>query len=166
MGDEGLVGRLEETWGRIPQSLRLDNGSDFTARVVKDWLKAVDVRTLYIEPGSPWENGYVESFNGTLRDECLNVHWFDDLTDARRKLQAWQREYNEIRPHRSLNELSPQEFKARWTQQRQKSTDWMDQYMGSPHLQENSHMQWPGLRGEGPELSHHASKKLRRRNRR
>ena len=57
-----------------------------------------------------------ESFRGTLRDECLNVHWFDDLTDAQRKLQAWQREYNETRPHRSLNELSPQEFKAFWTE--------------------------------------------------
>ena len=58
-------------------------------------------------PGNPTDNAWIESFNGTLRDECLNVHWFDDLTDARRKLQAWQREYNESRPHRFLNELSP-----------------------------------------------------------
>ena len=61
----------------------------------------------YSRPGKPTDNAWIESFNGTLRDECLNVHWFDDLTDARRKLQAWQREYNENRPHRFLNELSP-----------------------------------------------------------
>ena len=82
--------------------------------------------------GKPTDNAWIESFNDTLRDECLNVHGFDDWTDARRKLQAWQREYNEIRSHRSLNELSPLEFKARWTQQRQKFTDGMDQLNGVP----------------------------------
>ena len=66
---------------------------------------------------SPTDKARIESLNGPLRDECLNVYWFDDLTDARKKLQAWQREYNETRPHRSLNELSPQEFKALWVQQ-------------------------------------------------
>ena len=67
-----------------------------------------------VERGLPTDNAWIESFSGTLRDACLNVHWFDDWTDAQRKLQAWQREYNDTRPHRSLNELSPQEFKALW----------------------------------------------------
>ena len=100
----------------VPDYLRSDNGSEFTARLVRNWLERVGVKTLFIEPGSPWENGHIESFHGTLRDECLNVHWFDNLTDAQKKLQAWRREYNETRPHRSLNELSPQEFKALWAQ--------------------------------------------------
>ncbi len=72
----------------------VDNGSEFTAQAVRDWLKAVGVRTLYIEPGSPWENGYVESFNGKLRDELLNVEVFDTLWEAR--------EYNQRRPHSAL----------------------------------------------------------------
>ena len=72
----------------------------------------------FSRPGKPTDNAFIESFNGSLRDECLNVHWFDDLTDAQEKLQAWRREYNEIRPHRSLDELSPLEFKARWAERR------------------------------------------------
>ena len=72
----------------------------------------------FSRPGKPTDNAFIESFNGSLRDERLNVHWFDDLTDAKKKLQAWRREYNEIRPHRSLDELSPLEFKAQWTQNR------------------------------------------------
>ena len=96
-------------------------------RLVDLWAYANGVVMEYSRPGKPTDNAWIESFNGTLRDECLNVHWFDDLTDAKTKLQAWQREYNETRPHRSLNELSPQEFKARWTQQRQKFTDAVDQ---------------------------------------
>ena len=86
----------------------------------------------YSRPGKPTDNAMIESFNGTLRDECLNVHWFDDLTDAQRKLQAWQREYNETRPHWSLNELSPQQFKALWAPQnvRNSLTGWTKN--GSP----------------------------------
>ena len=110
-----------------PKRIHCDNGSEFAGRLVDLWAYANGVVMEYSRPGKPTDNAWIESFNGTLRDECLNVHWFDDLTDARRKLQAWQREYNEIRPHRSLNELSPQEFKALWTQQRQKFTDGVDQ---------------------------------------
>ena len=73
---------------------------------------------LIIQPGKPTQNAFVESFNGKLRDECLNVHWFDDLTDAKQKTQAWQDDYNESRPHRSLNDLSPLQYKARWAERR------------------------------------------------
>ena len=94
--------------------IQTDNGSEFAGRLVDLWAYANGVVMEYSRPGKPNDNAWTESFNGTLRDECLNVHWFDDLTDAQRKLQAWQQEYNETRPHRFLNELSPQEFKALW----------------------------------------------------
>ena len=67
----------------MPEFIRSDNGSEFTAQAVRDWLQAVGVRTLYIEPGSPWENGYIESFNGKLRDELLNMEIFDTLGEAK-----------------------------------------------------------------------------------
>ena len=81
----------------VPEYIRSDNGSEFTAQAVRDWLKAVGVRTLYIEPGSPWENGYVESFNGKLRDELLNVE-VDTLWEAKVLVERWRREYNQRRP--------------------------------------------------------------------
>ena len=99
-----------------PKRIHCDNGSEFAGRLVDFWAYANGVVMEFSRPGKPTDNAMIESFNGTLRDECLNVHWFDDLTDAQRKLQAWQREYNETRPHRSLNELSPQEFKALWAE--------------------------------------------------
>ena len=86
----------------VPQYIRSDNGSEFTAQAVRDWLRAVGVRTLYIEPGSPWENGYVESFNGKLRDELLNVEIFDTLWEAKVLVERWRREYNQRRPHSAL----------------------------------------------------------------
>ena len=84
MNHQDVLERLAELFvGRgVPEYLRSDNGSEFTARVVRHWLKAVGVRTLSIEPGSPWENGYVESFNGKLRDELLNVEVFETLKEA------------------------------------------------------------------------------------
>ena len=72
----------------------------------------------FSRPGKPTDNAYIESFNGRLREECLNVHWFEDLTDARAKLQVWKQEYNEERPHRSLKNLTPLQDKAQWHQQR------------------------------------------------
>ena len=86
----------------VPEYIRSDNGSEFTAQAVRDWLKAVGVRTLYIEPGSPWESGYVESFNGKLRDELLNMEVFETLREARVLVQRWRREYNQRRPHSAL----------------------------------------------------------------
>lgn len=101
-----------------PKRIYCDNGSEFSSRLVDLWAYANKVVMEFSRPGKPTDNAFIESFNGTLRDECLNVHWFDDLTDAKIKLQAWQREYNESRPHRSLNELSPLQYKARWAERR------------------------------------------------
>jgi len=86
----------------VPAYLRSDNGSEFTARRVREWLTKVGVQTLFIEPGSPWENGYVESFNGKLRDELLNREIFDTLLEAKVLIERWRREYNTIRPHSAL----------------------------------------------------------------
>lgn len=94
-------------WRGAPKHLRSDNGSEFTAHKVRDWLKRVDVKTAFIEPGSPWENGYCESFNGKLRDELLNPELFDTLLEARVLVERWRRYYNELRPHSALGYRPP-----------------------------------------------------------
>ena len=91
----------------IPKHIRSDNGPEFTAKAVRKWLERLGVKTLFIEPGSPWENGYVESFNGKLRDELLNREIFTTLTEARILIEQWRREYNHIRPHSSLGYRPP-----------------------------------------------------------
>ena len=91
----------------MPEHIRSDNGPEFTAKVVRGWLKRLGVRTLYIEPGSPWENGYIESFNGKLRDELLNTEIFDTLLEAKVLTEQWRREYNQVRPHSSLGYRPP-----------------------------------------------------------
>ncbi|MDD3021922.1 MAG: IS3 family transposase [Alphaproteobacteria bacterium] len=91
----------------IPDHIRSDNGSEFTAKSIKAWLPKLGVETLYIEPGSPWENGYNESFNGRLRDECLNGETFYTLKEAQVILEQWRHHYNHIRPHTSLGYKPP-----------------------------------------------------------
>ena len=91
----------------VPAHLRSDNGAEFTAKKVRQWLARVGVTTLYIEPGSPWENGYVESFNGKLRDELLNQEIFYTLREAQVLIEAWREEYNRRRPHSSLGYRPP-----------------------------------------------------------
>ena len=100
----------------VPQCLRSDNGPEFIAARVKDWLKGQGIETLYIEPGSPWQNGRGESFNGRLRDECLNVEWFRNLREAMIVVESWRRHYNNERPHSSLDYRTPSEFYAVYKQ--------------------------------------------------
>lgn len=90
-----------------PEHIRSDNGSEFTAQAVRQWLANTGVRTLYIEPGSPWENGYCESFNGKLRDELLDREIFYTLREAQVLIERWRVEYNTFRPHSSLNYRPP-----------------------------------------------------------
>ena len=90
-----------------PAYIRSDNGPEFVARAVRRWLARIGVQTLFIEPGSPWENGYIESFNGRLRDEHLNRERFDTLLEAQVLIEMWRHEYNQIRPHSSLGYRSP-----------------------------------------------------------
>ena len=91
----------------IPEHIRSDNGSEFTAREVRRWLSRLGVKTLFIEPGSPWENGYIESFNGKLRDELLNREIFTTLTEAQVLIADWRKDYNQVRPHSSLHYKPP-----------------------------------------------------------
>jgi putative transposase len=90
-----------------PEHIRSDNGSEFTAQAVRQWLERTGVRTLYIEPGSPWENGYCESFNSKLRDELLDREIFYTLKEAQVLIERWRREYNTFRPHSSLGYRPP-----------------------------------------------------------
>ena len=94
----------------VPEHLRSDNGPEFIAMAMRDWLKQVNVGTLYIEPGSPWENGYAESFNSKFRDEFLNAEEFDTVVHARALAGTWQADYNDQRPHSALDYLTPNEF--------------------------------------------------------
>jgi len=91
----------------VPDYIRSDNGPEFTSKVVREWLRNVGVKTLYIEPGSPWENGYIESFNGKLRDELLDREIFDTLWEAKVLIERWRIEYNTRRPHSSLGYRPP-----------------------------------------------------------
>jgi len=91
----------------LPERIRSDNGPEFCAKTVREWLDRFDVGPLFIEPGSPWENGYCESFNGKLRDELLNREIFYTLAEARALIEDWRREYNTIRPHSSLEYRAP-----------------------------------------------------------
>jgi transposase InsO family protein len=107
--NDEVMGRLTQLFVEkgAPCYLRSDNGPEFTAKATREWLSSVGVRTLYIEPGSPWENGYIESFNGKLRDELLNRELFDTLLEAEVLVERWWRHYNAVRPHSSLGYRPP-----------------------------------------------------------
>jgi transposase InsO family protein len=109
LDSEDVLEVLDDLFMRrgIPEHIRSDNGPEFTAEVVRAWLETLEVKPLYIEPGSPWENGYVESFHGRLRDELLNGEIFDTLWEARVLLEQWRREYNAVRPHSALGYRPP-----------------------------------------------------------
>jgi putative transposase len=91
----------------VPEHIRSDNGPEFTARAVRRWLGKLGVKTLFIEPGSPWENGYIESFNGKMRDELLKREIFTTLEEAKVLIEQWRREYNQVRPHSALRYQPP-----------------------------------------------------------
>lgn len=109
IGAQEVIELLAEVMLRrgIPEHIRSDNGSEFTAKALTEWLGRIGAKPLYIEPGSPWENGYCESFNGTLRDELLNGEIFYSLNEARIVIERWRKEYNEVRPHSSLGYRPP-----------------------------------------------------------
>lgn len=97
----------------VPQAIRSDNGPEFIAQAIREWLGRVSVETLYVAPGSPWENGYAESFHSKLRDEFLSQEVFESVSAARRQTAAWREDYNHYRPHSSLGYQTPAEFAAR-----------------------------------------------------
>ena len=94
----------------LPATTLSDNGPEFTGKALDAWAYQRGVKLQFIRPGKPVENGYVESFNGKLRNECLNQHWFTDLLDARRLIDEWRIDFNEVRPHSSLDGMTPKEY--------------------------------------------------------
>ncbi len=103
-----------------PETIRCDNGPEFTSRHFLAWCEGRQIALLHIQPGRPMQNGWVESFNGRLRDECLNANWFTTMADARQKIEAWREEYNGERPHSSLGYRTPSEFAATLEMQRER----------------------------------------------
>ncbi|TWT41520.1 IS2 transposase TnpB [Botrimarina hoheduenensis] len=112
---EDVIDTLAELFAMhgVPEHIRSDNGSEFTAKAIRRWLGQLGVGTLYIEPASPWQNGYAESFHSRLRDEFLAVEEFESLAAARKLTAAWREDYNHHRPHGSLGYLTPAQFAAR-----------------------------------------------------
>jgi putative transposase len=104
-----VLERLRSERG-LPSVIITDNGSEFTSRAFDAWAYARGVKLEYIQPGKPVQNCFIESFNGSLRDECLNLHWFVSLRDAQEAIERWRVDYNQIRPHSSLGERTPEEF--------------------------------------------------------
>jgi transposase InsO family protein len=100
---------LAAAWG-APAFIRSDNGSEFIAQIIQDWCERADIQTLYIEPGSPWQNGFIESFHSRFRDECLNQEIFFSIAETRVVVEDYRRLYNEERPHSSLGYQTPDEF--------------------------------------------------------
>jgi len=104
-----VLERLREQRG-LPQVLVMDNGPEFAGRALDVWAYGQGLSLHFIDPGKPVQNAFIESFNGKMRDECLNEHWFLSLQEAREKIEAWRKDYNEVRPHASLGNRTPKEF--------------------------------------------------------
>lgn len=121
LADQSLTGeKVAQAWEPLvaqrgtPRAITVDNGSEFASRVMDAWAYRHGIQLDFIRPGKPVENGFIESFNGRLRDECLNVEMFCTLEDVRQKLSCWQEDYNRLRPHRSLQDQAPATFVAHW----------------------------------------------------
>jgi putative transposase len=110
-----VLEQLKE-WRGLPQIIQVDNGSEFTSRVLDQWAYTNKVKLHFIEPGKPTQNGHIESFNGKLRDECLNTEWFTSLDEARTLIESWRNDYNDVRPHSALDQMPP----AVWAQKQAK----------------------------------------------
>jgi putative transposase len=131
----GVIQRAIEEYG-LPQHIRSDNGSEFIAGTIRDWMSQKQIKTIYIKPGSPWEQPFIESFHDKFRDECLNREIFATLAEARVIIEMWRSEYNQRRPHSSLGYLSPDRFAAAQdivTSNRERSKDkrWAGDKLGS-----------------------------------
>jgi putative transposase len=106
-----VLERVREGRG-LPKKIKVDNGPEFISRALDAWVYFNKVKLEYSRPGKPTDNPHIESFNGSLRDECLNIHWFMSLEDARQKIENWRKDYNEFRPHSGLTYKTPAEFAA------------------------------------------------------
>lgn len=107
-----ILDQVIESYGR-PKQILTDNGPEFTCIAMYEWIDDQKIEHLFIDPGKPMQNGYVESFNGKLRDEFLNEHWFRSLDEIKKRLELWRHEYNYIRPHSSLDNLTPRAYRQK-----------------------------------------------------
>lgn len=107
-----VLDRLSEQRG-LPESITVDNGPEFAGKTLDEWAYRKGVKLNFIQPGKPVQNAFVESFNGRLRDECLNESWFKNLNEARAIIEDWRIDYNRVRPHSSLDNLTPEEYAER-----------------------------------------------------
>jgi putative transposase len=107
---------LKRFTGRQPSRIQVDNGSEFISKAPDKWAYENDVVLDFSRPGKPTDNAFIESFNDSFRDECLNTHWFLSLDDARKKIESWRRDYNDFRPHSSLDNMTPSEYKKNYEQ--------------------------------------------------
>lgn len=105
-----IVTRISWLCGQTPDRIQVDNGSEFISKALDKWAYDHGVTLDFSRPGKPTDNPYIESFNGSFRDECLNLNWFLSIEDARRKIEAWRQEYNAYRPHSSLDDQTPDEY--------------------------------------------------------
>jgi putative transposase len=107
-----VMTRLQQELGVVPERIQVDNGSELISKALDRWAYDQHVTLDFPRPGKPTDNPYIESFNGSFRDKCLNVHWFLSLADAQEKIEHWRQEYNGFRPHSSLQNLTPDEVVA------------------------------------------------------
>ncbi len=112
IGGQRLVRTMNEValFRPLPKTIRVDNGPEFLSRAFDQWAYEKGIKIHYIQPGKPTQNAFIESFNGKLRDECLNENWFISLNHAKKIIETWRNDYNAYRPHRSLGQLTPKEF--------------------------------------------------------
>ena len=131
----GYVARLLDEAAQFrgyPQAVRTDNGPEFIAKAFLAWTQSHQITHILIQPGCPTQNAYIESFNGSFRDECLNEHWFTSLAEARAESTRWRRDYNEVRPHSSIGRIPPAKFAA---QHRQLTADTVREASSINHSQ-------------------------------
>jgi putative transposase len=112
-----VLERLGKSFG-LPKSIRVDNGTEFSSKVMDEWAYRRGIKLEFSRPGKPTDNGYIESFNGKLRQECLNQNWFTSIEEARQEIEKWRVEYNEYRPHSALGNETPSAFVKKWQQNR------------------------------------------------
>jgi putative transposase len=115
-----VLERLAQTTG-LPKVIQVDNGPEFVAKALDEWAHRRQVKLAFSRPGTPTDNPFIEAFNGRFRQECLDPNWFESLDDARTIIEAWRKDYNTVRPHSSLDHLTPAAYKEMWLQQQRLS---------------------------------------------
>jgi putative transposase len=117
-----IINTIKSARNAVPKRIQVDNGSEFISKALDKWAYENNVTMDYSRPGKPTDNPFIESFNGSFRDECLNIHWFLSLEDAQEKIDIWRTEYNSFRPHSSINDCTPDEVEKSYNPKPEFST--------------------------------------------